>query len=241
MWQSTVYDVLMTMLVMAFVLCPGVLLTTALFPKRTLLWRLVIGNILGFLLLGWSILLLDLLQIRIDYLSIVITVVFCIMISLLVLWKLHGNEKIDIKSTIVLTGKKFLGFPSLVFFLFVVSLIAILPIAHANNATGFTEFYLAEGLQEKPPWREQTGLNEPVWLTAVIVNNEITPDSYTMQVVTEGTVLQIIDLGVLESEDKVAQQIILPSRDLADQQFHFFLYKGDSKKAYRILSFWLHA
>ncbi|KAA3663863.1 MAG: DUF1616 domain-containing protein [Chloroflexi bacterium] len=241
MWQSTVYDVVVTMGSFLFVMIPGMLIATALFKNKVLLWRLAVGNVLSFLLLGWGILVLNFLEINIGYVSIVVTSLIYIAIASLFLWQSGSVQRSGNFSAIVSRLKKTLGFPALILLLFITTVIVILPMAQAHNKVGFTEFYLAEGMEPMPPWREKYGVDEAVTITAVIANNENSSQSYTMHVVTKENVLQIVELGLLQPGDTVKQQIILPPRNAMEQQFQILLFKGDSQEPYRILSFWLHA
>ena len=115
----------------------------------------------------------------------------------------------------------------------------VAPFLSRGDRQSYTEFYIAEGFQDAPPWRRPVSTFAPVSLTFVVVSSEKTVESFQVHVVTEGETIQVIHLGGLEPGASVEQSISVQPRIESEQPYTLILYKGDAGVPYRTLSFWL--
>jgi len=213
---------------------PGLLLALLLFPDDRPAWQIAIGETLGLAILGSLAMVLSFLPFGngITFESIIISVSLLDALFSILLWKFRYTTLQNIWHFRPDTPTLYAG---TIFLLFLMVIPFILEIRRES----FSEFYIVDTYPTPWPWQRHVTLAEPISVTVAVVSHELQANHFSIELLTNETVIQTIDLGIIKAGKTVEQPIQIPPRTQSAQQFALRLYKNEITKPYRLLDFWL--
>ncbi len=238
--------VLFGALALAYFCGPAWLLTLWLFPDERPSWQIAVGSGMGISLLGLMALILSGLPVGITQMSIVVASIVlaqCLVLPFSLRPQRVQREVrrlIPIRQVVHRPAWKLYVSAGVGILSLSVFLVAI-PIVSQRRTTGYTEFYIVEGLRGSPPWRSPMATSSPVSLTLSVVSREGKAEPFQIYLMTEGETIQVLDLGIIPPGANVQQTVTVPPRTRSEQQYAVVLYKTGADASYRTLHFWLRA
>jgi uncharacterized membrane protein len=244
MSPTYVCDTVVSILVVVFMFSPGLLLTLCAFPDARPLWQIAMGAGFGIVLTGLSALGLSYMPAGITRHSVYLTIIVLNASFAAWLWTVHMRRSIklpDVWLTFMhcskLDWKTCL--PSVLMFIILSMFVVVAPsLAHVRRES-YTEFYIVDAYFDVPPWRRSVDASALFPVTVAVVSSEKSAESFMVYVTTEGETTQVIHLGVLKPGEAATHPIRIPPRVSCAQRYDLLLYKGESRKPYRTLYFWL--
>jgi uncharacterized membrane protein len=144
-------------------------------------------------------------------------------ITLNVNWARWKDIK-GVKKVLIITGS--LAIASLI-------ISAIIFTAALPESQVTTEFYILDAGGKTNDYPRQVRVNDPADITAVVVNHEDQPITYSIQIVSSEAVIGEANTGLLSPGEKWEGKAIFTSKTAGkDQKIEFFLYKAGDKEPY---------
>jgi hypothetical protein len=234
MQATLIFKFIQTSFVILIMLFSGWLLIHLLYPLEKPIWKFSTGTGVSVVITGWITLIASYLPTGINKLTIYGLFVVLFMLKL-TFYMISRRKNIGVELLETLKRGKVYFVPTIIFFVFLLFLAIGLPKAEAKNEAGYSEFYVSEEHQINPPWRQVMEPSERVSINFVVHSHEKFPYDFKIQVISEGSIIQTVDLGIIEPGQKVKQLVPISITSKMSQRFNFILLRGDSNSPYRSL------
>jgi hypothetical protein len=237
MSANSILAATITIVSIAFIVSPGLLLSYYLFRPEDTVWHWGIGGGLGVVISGCLALLLSYLPFGVTALSFSGLVLALDILFLALL--LSGRNKVREVQTHSRSYHWAKQWPSILTLgLFLATVVVMQPLGKLRKES-FTEFSIVTGDLQTALWRQELHSLALVPLQIEIVSHEAQTASYKVQVLTNGRVVNVIDLGRVEPNGSVRRLVMLLPSLRVSQRYDLILLKDGAIEPYRRLFFWL--
>jgi uncharacterized membrane protein len=217
-------------------LIPGIILASLLFPKEIWVWKISVGFVLDYAVLGILILVYSYVNEGDLFFNLNLTMVI---IDVIFISFYLYKTKYLIRISKALYHRSKNSISRFLPLIFLATFICAMPIIMNKNNESFTEFYIDYNSSETPYWRQLIKIDEHLSIPYGIINHEQMIDNYKIILTTNNEIIGLKDLGMIIPDQKIYGEIIIPQRKEHKQRYQMELYKGESRVPYRTLYFWI--